>query len=128
MIYKGGTRGFNGDFLDKNDWLERRKKIKKMYCFLFYITRSGLDEWIGKGSGNYINKTREIKSQQSNTSHQNAVNTYERYILSKYCISDMIIGKETVRKRDTTILEQREYTKKVIDGVEYYQVGGIALR
>ena len=128
VAIKGVKRGFNEGMLDQYDWLEWSGTTNKMYCFPCYMMSASLDGWISSGNGNYTNKTREVKKHDLSVRHQDAVKGCMKWISGESTITDMLIGKDAVLKRDAGILDQREYLKKLIDCVAYCQVGGIALR
>ena len=87
-----------------------------------------LTGWIKSGNCNYTNLSRVIKQHEGNIKHQDAVDATKRSLSGKSSITDSFIGPEAIRKREIENIDQREYTKKIVDCITYWQVGGITLR
>ena len=56
--------------------------------------------------------SRKAERRDESVRHQDAVKSLVTCILGTSTISDILIGKETVSKRDAAILDQRSYLKK----------------
>ena len=87
-----------------------------------------LTGWTESGNCNYTTLSCVIKQHEGNIKHQDAVDATKISLSGKSSITDSFIGPEAIRKRETGKIDQREYTKKLIDCIAYCQVGGITLR
>ena len=114
--------------LDSYDWLEWSPNSNRMYCFCCYMMHSSLTGWTTKGNNNYTNKTSVLKKHNNHTMHQDAYLACKRVQSTKSTITNSLLGSKVVAQRNLIKVDQREYTKKLMDCVAYCQVGEIALR
>ena len=91
------------------------------------MTKSSLKGWTTTGNNNYTNKTTVLRKHNQNTNHQDADTACKRIISTKSTIANSLMGIKMVTQRNSIKIDQREYTKKLMDCVTYCQVGGIAL-